>query len=119
MNPIDRIAQLVEQLNEHNYRYAVLNDPVISDRAYDTLMRELSDLEARHPDLIQPDSPTQRVTSDLTLRISNRATRRPHAQLWTTPIRKTNSETLKTASAANYPMKNCNMLPNSKSTALP
>ena len=66
MNPIDRIAQLVEQLNEHNYRYAVLNDPAISDRAYDALMRELSDLEARHPDLIQPDSPTQRVTSDLT-----------------------------------------------------
>ncbi len=66
MNPTDRIAQLVEQLNEHNYRYAVLNDPVISDRAYDALMRELSDLEARHPDLIQPDSPTQRVTSDLT-----------------------------------------------------
>ncbi len=66
MKPTDRIAQLVEQLNEHNYRYAVLNDPAISDRAYDTLMRELSDLEARHPDLIQPDSPTQRVTSDLT-----------------------------------------------------
>ena len=67
MTPTDRIAKLVEQLNEHNYRYAVLNDPVISDRAYDALMRELSDLEARHPDLIQPDSPTQRVTSDLTL----------------------------------------------------
>ncbi len=66
MNPTDRIAQLVEQLNEHNYRYAVLNDPVISDRDYDALMDELSDLEARHPDLIQPDSPTQRVTSDLT-----------------------------------------------------
>ena len=66
MNPADRIAQLVEQLNEHNYRYAVLNDPAISDRAYDTLLRELSDLETRHPDLIQPDSPTQRVTSDLT-----------------------------------------------------
>ena len=66
MTPTDRIAQLVEQLNEHNYRYAVLNDPVISDRDYDALLRELSDLEARHPDLIQPDSPTQRVTSDLT-----------------------------------------------------
>ncbi len=66
MNPTDRIAQLVEQLNEHNYRYAVLNDPVISDRDYDALLDELSDLEARHPDLIQPDSPTQRVTSDLT-----------------------------------------------------
>ena len=66
MNPTDRIAQLVEQLNEHNYRYAVLNDPVISDREYDALLDELRDLEARHPDLIQPDSPTQRVTSDLT-----------------------------------------------------
>ena len=66
MNAIDRIAQLIEQLNEHNYRYAVLNDPVISDRDYDALLRELSDLEMRHPDLIQPDSPTQRVTSDLT-----------------------------------------------------
>ena len=61
-----RIAQLVTELNDHNYRYAVLNAPVISDRAYDDLMRELIDLEARHPDLIQPDSPTQRVTSDLT-----------------------------------------------------
>ena len=67
MNPTDHIAQLVEQLNEHNYRYAVLNDPKISDREYDALMDELSDLEAQHPDLIQPDSPTQRVTSDLTL----------------------------------------------------
>ena len=66
MKPTDRIAQLVEQLNEHNYRYAVLNAPVISDRDYDALMDELSDLEALHPDLIQPDSPTQRVTSDLT-----------------------------------------------------
>ena len=66
MKSTDRIAQLVEQLNEHNYRYAVLNDPVISDRDYDALMRELKDLEAQHPDLIQPDSPTQRVTSDLT-----------------------------------------------------
>ncbi|MXZ09925.1 MAG: NAD-dependent DNA ligase LigA [Gemmatimonadetes bacterium] len=66
MTPTNRIAQLVEQLNEHNYRYAVLNAPAISDREYDTLMRELSDLEARHPNLIQPDSPTQRVTSDLT-----------------------------------------------------
>ena len=66
MTPTNRIAQLVEQLNEHNYRYAVLNDPVISDREYDALMDELSDLEARHPNLIQPDSPTQRVTSDLT-----------------------------------------------------
>lgn len=61
-----RIAQLVDLINDHNYRYAVLNAPVISDRAYDDLMRELIDLEARHPELIQPDSPTQRVTSDLT-----------------------------------------------------
>ena len=62
----NRIAQLVAQLNDHNYRYAVRGAPAISDRAYDELMRELIDLEARYHDLIRPDSPTQRVTSDLT-----------------------------------------------------
>jgi len=62
----NRIAQLVNELNEHNHRYAVLNAPTISDRAYDELMHELIDLETQHPDLIQPESPTQRVSSDLT-----------------------------------------------------
>jgi DNA ligase (NAD+) len=66
MNSADRIQALVRELNEHNHCYAVLNAPTVSDRAYDELMHELTELETLHPDLIQPDSPTQRVTSDLT-----------------------------------------------------
>ncbi|MDP6038819.1 MAG: NAD-dependent DNA ligase LigA, partial [Candidatus Latescibacteria bacterium] len=65
MKPANRIQILVRELNEHNHRYAVLNAPTISDRAYDELMHELIDLETAHPDLILPDSPTQRITSDL------------------------------------------------------
>jgi len=56
-----RIAELREQIRYHNYRYHVLADPVVSDAAYDQLMRELQALEAAHPELIAPDSPTQRV----------------------------------------------------------
>ena len=46
-----RILQLREALHEHNYRYYVLNQPVISDQEFDFLMRELQDLEAKHPDM--------------------------------------------------------------------
>jgi len=56
-----QIAELREQIHYHNYRYHVLDDPVISDAAYDALMRQLQALEAAHPELIAPDSPTQRV----------------------------------------------------------
>ncbi len=56
-----QIAELREQIHYHNYRYHVLDDPVISDAAYDALMRQLQTLEAAHPELIAPDSPTQRV----------------------------------------------------------
>ena len=56
-----RIAELREQIRYHIHRYYVLADPVISDAAYDELMRELQALEAAHPELITPDSPTQRV----------------------------------------------------------
>ncbi|MGB9823788.1 MAG: NAD-dependent DNA ligase LigA [Candidatus Hydrothermia bacterium] len=56
-----RIEELREQINYHNYRYYVLNSPVISDAEYDELMRELQELESMYPDLITPDSPTQRV----------------------------------------------------------
>lgn len=56
-----RIAELCKQIRYHNYRYYVLADPVVSDAAYDELMRELKALEATHPELITPDSPTQRV----------------------------------------------------------
>jgi len=56
-----RIEELRSEINEHNYRYYVLDAPVISDAQYDKLLRELQDLEAQHPGLITPDSPTQRV----------------------------------------------------------
>ena len=56
-----RARTLREQLEEHNYRYYVLDQPVISDAEYDRLMRELRELERRYPELVTPDSPTQRV----------------------------------------------------------
>jgi DNA ligase (NAD+) len=55
------IAQLSQELHHHNYRYYVLDDPQISDAEYDQLMRRLQELEAAFPDLVTPDSPTQRV----------------------------------------------------------
>jgi len=57
----ERIRELREQINYHNYRYYVLNAPVVSDAEYDRLFRELQSLEEAHPELITPDSPTQRV----------------------------------------------------------
>jgi DNA ligase (NAD+) len=56
-----RIEELRKEINYHNYRYYVLSDPVISDAEYDRLFRELVELEKRFPDLVTPDSPTQRV----------------------------------------------------------
>ena len=60
-----RIEQLRQELHDHNHRYYVLNQPTIDDQEFDRLMRELQDLEARHPELYDPNSPTQRVGSDL------------------------------------------------------
>ena len=56
-----RITALSEQLNEHSYRYHVLNDPVVSDEDYDRLYQELVELEEAHPKLRRTDSPTSRV----------------------------------------------------------
>ncbi len=56
-----RVEELRRQLNRHNYLYYVLNAPEISDADYDLLFRELQDLEQQHPELITPDSPTQRI----------------------------------------------------------
>ncbi|MCW8904714.1 NAD-dependent DNA ligase LigA [Sedimenticola sp.] len=58
---LQRAAELREQLNLHNYRYYVLDDPQVPDSEYDRLMRELQSLEQQFPNLIVPDSPTQRV----------------------------------------------------------
>ena len=65
MDEKQRIEQLRRELHEHNYRYYVENQPTISDQEFDFLMHELQDLEARHPELADPNSPTQRVGSDL------------------------------------------------------
>lgn len=65
MNEKDCIQYLRKTLHEHNYKYYVLNQPDISDQEFDFLMHELQDLEARHPELHDANSPTLRVGSDL------------------------------------------------------
>ena len=65
MDEKQRIEQLRQELHDHNHRYYVLNQPTIDDQEFDRLMRELQDLEAKHPELYDPNSPTQRVGSDL------------------------------------------------------
>ncbi len=65
MDEQQRILQLRRELHEHNYRYYVLNQPTISDYDFDQLMHELQQLEARHPELADDNSPTQRVGSDI------------------------------------------------------
>ena len=66
MEPAARIGHLREEVNYHIYRYHVLDDPIISDAEYDALFQELVALEQAHPDLITPDSPTQRVGGAVT-----------------------------------------------------
>jgi DNA ligase (NAD+) len=65
MGVSERIEELREQLRYHSYRYHVLDDPVISDDAYDAMYRELRDLETAHPELITSDSPTRRVGAEI------------------------------------------------------
>ncbi len=62
----EKILALRKTIEEHDYKYYVLNQPVISDEKYDALMRELTELENAHPEFVTPDSPSQRVGSDLT-----------------------------------------------------
>ena len=61
-----RIEQLREQVRDHDYKYYVLTEPTISDQEYDKLVKELERLENENPELVTPDSPTQRVGKDLT-----------------------------------------------------
>ncbi len=65
MTEQERILQLRAELHQHNHNYYVLNTPTISDQEFDALLRELQELEDRHPELADPNSPTQRVGSDL------------------------------------------------------
>ncbi len=60
----ERAEELRDKIEYHNYRYYVLNDPEISDAEYDELKRELEDIEEKCPDLVTPDSPTQRVGAE-------------------------------------------------------
>ncbi|WP_125104467.1 NAD-dependent DNA ligase LigA [Prevotella marseillensis] len=60
-----RILQLRKELHEHNYKYYVLNQPEISDQEFDFMMKELQELEARYEEMFDPNSPTQRVGSDI------------------------------------------------------
>lgn len=65
MTEKDRILQLRRELHEHNHRYYVLNQPTISDQDFDFLLHELQELEARHPEMYDDNSPTQRVGNDI------------------------------------------------------
>lgn len=64
-NPEARASELRELLNTYSYEYHVLDTPSVSDAVYDGLMRELKQIEAEYPDVVTPDSPTQRVGSEL------------------------------------------------------
>lgn len=81
MNPAERVAQLRLEIEDHNYRYHVLDDPIISDGEFDLLYRELVDLEKEHPDLVLSDSPTQRVGAEPQERFRKVAHREPMLSL--------------------------------------
>ena len=81
MDEKQRIEQLRRELHEHNYRYYVLNQPTIGDQDFDMLMHELQQLEQRHPELFDPNSPTQRVGSDISTEFVQVAHRYPMLSL--------------------------------------
>lgn len=78
---LEQILRLRKELNEHNYRYYVLNDPLISDYDFDRKMRELQELEAAYPQYDDPNSPSHRVGSDLTGEFATVAHRYPMLSL--------------------------------------
>ena len=81
MNEIERIYQLRDELHRHNYNYYVLNAPEITDQEFDFLMRELQDLEEKHPECQDENSPTMRVGSDLNKNFQQVAHRYPMLSL--------------------------------------
>lgn len=84
MTPFDaqvRIHELTIQLNEHNYRYYVLNSPVISDQEFDFLLKELEQLEKDFPQFVEPNSPTSRVGGDITDKFEKVTHKRPMLSL--------------------------------------
>ena len=81
MNEVERIYQLRDELHHHNHQYYVLNAPEIDDQTFDFLMHELQDLEARHPECYDENSPTMRVGSDLNKNFEQVAHRYPMLSL--------------------------------------
>ena len=81
MDEKQRILQLRQELHEHNHKYYVLNQPSISDQEFDFMMHELQELEARHPEMADPDSPTQRVGSDICTEFKQVAHKHPMLSL--------------------------------------
>lgn len=81
MNEKDSILRLREELHRHNYNYYVLNNPTISDMDFDQMMHELQMMEERHPEMYDPNSPTQRVGSDLNDEFQTVPHRRPMLSL--------------------------------------
>jgi DNA ligase (NAD+) len=76
-----RVAELRNEIEYHNYRYHVLNDPVVSDPEYDRMFRELLELEREYPELASPESPTQRVGAEPQVRFVKVEHRRPMLSL--------------------------------------
>lgn len=81
MDNTQRIIALRQELHQHNYNYYVAHQPTIADTAYDTLMQELIELEAKHPELYDPNSPTCRVGSDHDNAFATIAHKRPMLSL--------------------------------------
>jgi len=97
---LQRILFLRDEIEKHNYQYYVLAQPLISDHEYDMLMKELEQLEREHPEYADPDSPTQRVGSDLTKEFIQRPHRYPMLSLANTyneeEVREFHSRIIKT-----------------------
>ncbi len=82
MNKVEgEIAELRREINDHDYRYYVLNAPIVADVEYDARMKRLRELEATHPELITSDSPTQRVSGQVTEGVERHAHKRPMMSL--------------------------------------
>ena len=92
MTEQERITELRQQLHEHNHRYYVLNQPIIGDQEFDFLMHELQDLEARHPEMADDNSPTQRVGNDINQQFTQVEHRYPMLSLANTYSREDISE---------------------------
>ncbi len=81
MTEQEQILKLREELHQHNYNYYVLNMPTIGDKEFDMMMHELQDLEKLHPEMADPNSPTQRVGSDLNNEFATVQHKRPMLSL--------------------------------------